>query len=184
MSDTPLTADARTRAADLFERYAGGVRDWLLVRYPGADPDAVDEAVVQAVLRLADDPPGASPELALRNHAKDRLRTHFRSEHRRKAREEEYADAQVTLNGTGGPSPGTGAEVAEEGTRLRAALTRDDAERRALDLWLGGVTDPTELAVQLGLPPDTGPALAKAILARFRQRIHRLRAKAIAEDDA
>lgn len=175
MTDPTLTADARTRAAGLFERHAAAVRDWLLVRYPGADPDAADEAVVSAVLALADRPDAGSPELALRGLAKDRLRTHFRSEHRRKDREAEYVGARVTANGTGGPLPGEEAETAEQAARLRAALTQTDGERQAFDLWLAGVTDPAELADRLGLPPDTGPAAARTILARFRQRIRRLR---------
>lgn len=174
MPDSPLTADARIRAAELFTRHAEPVAARLRRRYHGVDPDRVADAVVEAILAV---PPGEPDESRyLFAHARQRLRVFLRGDTRRRRREEKYADGVVTSGRIIGPSPDSLAITRElaAAARARIALTAEDV--RILDLWLAGVTDPSELAARLGLPVgDGGRHQAVTMLARLRKRLERER---------
>ncbi|QEL16607.1 hypothetical protein [Limnoglobus roseus] len=150
----PLFDDSRTRAAELYERFALVVAGRLERRYRGVDPQRVADAVVDAILRLcgAWDAP-ANLARVLTGFARQRLRVLLRGEVRRKRREAATAPrSDTTLS----------LEDRELAAALREAVATTTAERLALDSWLAG----------------TPPADA-ALLARLRQRIHRLKAKVI-----
>lgn len=165
-----------TRAADLFERFTDRLTARLVRRYPGVDEQLVADAVVEAIIAAAA-PGGDASELAMGRHARDRLRVFFRSDRRRRAREEK----SVTTDIAAAPSPADEAADRELAARdreiagrirVRVAVTND--ERAALDLWLAGVTDPADLAAKLGI----ARADAVRVLARFRKRIERERRRA------
>lgn len=140
--------DARTRAADLYERFALPVANRLERRYRGVDPQRVADAVVDAVLRFAISE-SADPR-TLTAFARQRLRVLLRGDARRRRREE-----AVRPRDNAGPS----LEDRELATALREQIATTAEERSALDGWL---TD---------TPADA------TVLARLRQRIHRLKAK-------
>lgn len=165
----PLSEPARDRVSRLYERHAADVRDWLLVRYPTADADMANEAAVRAILDAGEAPDGDASVLELRRRAKDRLRSHFRSETRRKARE----GKGVTAGADGGPSPLEAVADSDEAERIRGLLAETDEDRLVLDAWLLGVTDPAEVAERLGW--WDGTERARTVLARLRKRIQRLR---------
>jgi hypothetical protein len=155
-----------TLAADLYERFSDALEARLARRYRGVDPQLVADAVVEAVLAAAA-PGGDTSELAVARHARDRLRLFLRSHSRRKKREEK----SVTTDLAAAPSPLDVLAVRELAARWRDAIATTDAERRALDAWLTGVTDPAELGATLGTERED----AARVLARFRQRIKRER---------
>ncbi len=173
MLPSPLNDDARTRVAELYERYAVTVTDRLLARYRSADPHLVADAVVEALFRVAASDEHSAPNghLRIARVARDQLRSKFRSDNRRKAREENYATDAVTEQGSGGPSSDDAASDREVATRLREQIVSTHEEEIVLNAWLDGHTNPHEIAPRTGLTSDT----VKTILARIRKRISRLR---------
>lgn len=161
----PPTPD-RTLAADLFERFSDSLESRLARWYRGVDPQIVADAVVEAILAAAQ-PGGDTSEWAMARYARDRLRVFLRSQSRRKKREEK----SVTTDIAAAPSPLEVLEVRELAANCREIIATTEVERRALDVWLTGVTDPAELAAKLGIERQD----AVRVLARFRQRIKRER---------
>ncbi len=155
-----------TLAAALYERHSDALEARLAGRYRGVDPQVIADAVVEAVLAAAK-PGGDACEWAMARHARDRLRVFLRSQTRRKRREEK----SVTTDLAAAPSPLEVVEVRELAATCRESIAATDDERRALDVWLSGVTDPAELASRLGIEREE----AVRVLARFRQRIKRER---------
>ena len=173
MLPSPLNDDARTRVAELYEHHAVTVTDRLLARYPSADPHLVADAVVEALLRVADSGEHSAPNghLRITRVARDRLRSKFRSDNRRKGREKNYATDGVTEQGSGGPSSDDAASDRETAIRLRGQIVANPEEELVLNAWLDGHTNPSEIAPLTGLASQT----VKTILARIRKRISRLR---------
>ena len=173
MLPSPLNDDARTRVAELYQRHAVAVTDRLLARYRSADPQLVADAVVEALLRVAASGEHSAPNghLRIARIARDRLRSKFRTDTRRKAREENYATDFVTEQGSGGPSTDDAASDREAATRFRDQIVSNHEEEIVLNAWLDGHTNPHEIAPRTGLASHT----VKTILARIRKRISRLR---------
>src|SRR5262249_52975602 len=112
----------------------------------------------------------------LRGAARRNLRKRLRSDERRRRCEQEKMIGPVTE----GPSAGRSLLEAmidrELAERARAEAARTDEERRVLDLWLGGETEPAGIARALGLgdlPPAGQVRHVERTLARLRQRLHR-----------
>ena len=174
MADSPLSADARTLAAERFARFGEHVATRLLRRYRGVDPDAVTDAVVEAILAAPADEPDVTRFLY--SFARQRLRVVLRGNSRRRHREEKYSRLPVTAGRTGDPSPIEALAGDELAAELRTRIAPSAEDRAVLDFWLAGVTDPTELAKRLGYPPgESGRAMAVTVLARLRKRIQRER---------
>ncbi len=181
--------DARTRAADLYQRFAAWADAALRRRYPGADPDRVADAVVDGLLALAADDglaDGDDGELKRRiyRHAKDRLRVAFRSERRLKVRERKKAERTVTTVSPADLLPLEEAADPAFVRELRDEIARTADERAALDRYLSGETAPAAIAAALGWG-DSAAAAAQAhrLLARLRQRLCRARARANADTE-
>ena len=155
-----------TLAAALYERHSDALEARLAGRYRGVDPQAIADAVVEAVLAAAK-PGGDACEWAMARHARDRLRVFLRSQSRRKRREEK----SVTTDLAAAPSPLELLAIRELAAACRETIATADDERRILDVWLTGVTDPAELAAKLGVEREE----AVRVLARFRQRMKRER---------
>src|SRR5262245_31576596 len=107
MSDPPLTPDASTLAADLFEQHVDPVAAALARQFPGADPQLISDAAVKAVLDLARDASRydsrrGSLQAFLRGAARRNLRKRLRSDERRRRCEQEKMIGPVTE----GPSAG------------------------------------------------------------------------------
>ena len=173
MLSSPLNDDARTRVAKLYEHHAVTVTERLLARYRSADPHTVADAVVEAILRVASSGEWSRPNVhhQIARIARDRLRSKFRTDTRRKAREEIYSTDFVTEPGSGGPSPDDEASARELAARLREQLVANPEEELVLNAWLNDYTNADEIAQRTGLNRNT----VKTILARIRKRIERLR---------
>ncbi len=181
MSTTPLSPDRRNWAAAAYNDRGARVARTLVKRYPGADADAVSEAVSFAAVRLAQRPDLPAEGDVGRDFfrlAKTKLRSIFRSRDRRHNREQIYARDGVTTGRGVGPGPDELAERRELADRCRHLMAKTAEELRAIDAWACGVTDPEELAPLVGVTP----AEAKTIRARFRQRQKRLRDNASPEE--
>jgi RNA polymerase sigma-70 factor (ECF subfamily) len=183
MSEPALPSDSRTCAADLFELHHRVVAGALSRRFPGADPQLISDALVEAVLQLSADlsryDPARGPVRAfLIGAARRLLLTRLRSERRRREREQKKAIDPVTAEAAAARSPLeqlADRDLAEWALR---ELALADCDRRALDLWLLGETDEAAYAEALrlpALPPDERTTQVRRALARLRQRLHRLR---------
>lgn len=182
MGEEQLTPDARTLAADLYAAHAEAVAARLARRFPDSDPQAVSDAVVQAVLELSArfdryDPERGSLKALLTGAAVRVLQTIRRSEWRRRRREQKKAIDPVT------PAAPVARSLLDEladrdlAERIRASLDVNPEDRRAFDLWLLGERDVGAYAAALGLGGLAPGAQRRAVrrwLARLRQRIHRL----------
>jgi DNA-directed RNA polymerase specialized sigma24 family protein len=183
MSDSPLTHDARTVAADLFERFASLVVNRLARAFPGTDGQILCDACVQAILEISRDPARYQQERGslrsfLLGAARRRLGTFLRSDRRRRQREQEKAIDPVTAEAPAERSSLEQLASLELADRARAAIALTDEERGVLDLWLLGQADVTAYATTLGwtdLPRDQQEARLRQIQARLRQRLHRYR---------
>jgi hypothetical protein len=166
MIEPPLFADARTRAAELFEAYADQASQQLARRYRGVDPQRVADAVVEAVLFISRDWDRHSTNTAqkLTDKARERLRNFMRGESRRKQREQAIPEIQSSMFSL---------EDHEEAEQWKSKIATTELERKVLDYWLMGRSTPQELAglLTISLPQAIG------ILARLRQRIHRLKVR-------
>lgn len=187
MSDA-FPSDPRIRASILYERRVDDVIGYLLRRYRNVDPLAVADAAVDGVMqvsRLHEEPPSAF--WAIVRVAKDRLRSILRSETRRRRREKTATDL-VTRQKPAAPSALDEAISRESEAEVRAAaapfrdeLARTDLERTAFDAWMDGTSHPADLAAVLGWDSDAGRTEAKKLLARFRQRLKRLKDRLVEE---
>ncbi len=181
MSASPLGPDARTLAADLFERFAAPVLGALARRYPHLDPQLLCDAFVRAVLQLSQnfgryDPDRGSLRHFLAGAARRELRDLLRSEFRRRRREQEKMAGAVT--GEASVARPFLEELADQelAQRARDAIALTEAERRVLELWLRDETDVAVYAAALdltALPPDEQERTVARVLARLRQRAHR-----------
>jgi DNA-directed RNA polymerase specialized sigma24 family protein len=192
MNDPPLTPDARTLAADLFQAHAPRLVTRLTRAFPGTSQEAVYDCFVQALLQLSRKPECFDPSRAswagfLYGAARRLLGRHLRAEQRRGQREQRNFEWYVTK---GTPAARSLLEVLadhEEATRAREVIARSDVERRVLDLWLLGETDLRAFMEALGrptLPPPEQEACVRRLLARLRQRLHRYRRDRKSEDMA
>lgn len=183
MSDT-FPSDPRIRQAVLFEQHVDRATAYLVRRYSGVDPQAAADAAVDGVMqvsRLNEEP--ESVYWAIVRVAKDRLRSHLRSETRRRRREKIAGD-RVTERQSAAPSALDDAIARETDAETRAAaapfrdeLARTDLERTAFDAWMDGTSRPADLAALL----DCGVEGATRLLARFRQRLKRLKDRLVEE---
>jgi len=181
MGERPLTPDARSRAADLFETHAEAVARRLGARFPGADPQKVSDAVVRAILDLSEHPERhdaarAPLEAFLTGAAARVLRTLLRGDRRRRAREEKKAIDPVTAFVPAARSQLDELANRDLAERVREALRLTPEEDRALDLWLVGEKDLAAYVEALGLtglPQAEQAEEVRRVLARLRQRIHR-----------
>jgi hypothetical protein len=164
------------RAAELYRRYAGRLHLRLCRKFRDLDPQAVADAVVEAVLALA---LSSEPDTERRvvYKALGRLRTARRSEARRRAREATPRSG-ATKSATATPSmleelADREAESADHelARRYRDRIARTEVERTALDLWLNGCKSPNDLAGRM----NSSVAEANTLLTRFRKRIQRER---------
>jgi RNA polymerase sigma factor (sigma-70 family) len=182
MAEQPLTPDARTFAADLFEEHAAAVVAGLSARHPTVDPQVIADAVVRAILDISAAPERldarrGSLRSLLTGAARRALRDALRSQRRRQRREQKKAIDPVTAAASAARSPLDKLADRELVDRVRAALGLTPEEERALDLWLLGETDPAAFVTPLGLTglsPAEQEGAVRRILARLRQRIHRL----------
>jgi DNA-directed RNA polymerase specialized sigma24 family protein len=192
MADAPLTPDARTRAADLFEAHADRLGSRLAARFPGTDPQRVADAVVTAVLYLSRHyerfaPKGRPLEGLLFCIARRRLQTFFRSEARRRRHEQKKFQGPVTGTARAANSLVESLDDGELVKRARAQLKLTAGEEAALDLWIGGEKDVSVYAAALGLSSRPLPEQKKEVgrvLARLRQRLHRLGVRLRREEGA
>jgi hypothetical protein len=180
MDDLPLSPDARTLAADLYERFARPVSGRLSRRYPGVDSQRIADAIVRAILFLSQrferyQDRRASLITFLLVIASRFLGKSLLAEHRRTAREREKALDPVTNKSSAGQSLLDRLGDRELAERLRGEIARTEEERAILDLWLSGETDPAVIAAALPLtgPREQQAARVARILARLRQRLHR-----------
>ena len=171
MDRPPLTPDARTLAADLFERYATPVVGRLTRAFPAADPATVCDAFVQAVLEISQDfgrydPAQASLENFLARATRRTLGNLLRSERRRREREQKKMSGAVTAEASADRS------VLERlADRAREAAAHNEGERRALDLWLLGERDPAAYAGHVeAIVRDRALAARLAAAASMRAR--------------
>ncbi len=180
---TATAVDPRIYAGVLFEERARGVEDRLRRAVPYAHPDDVSEAVVEAILSHAREPEKYDPAHPLDGflflNAKSRLKDHFRSEQRRKVREEKNARDRVTRDGAAALHPSDEDTPDPELVRkLMDAIARTAAERAVFALWLDGVNAPAEVARRLNYGADADAVRrAKTLLDRLRQRVHREKLK-------
>jgi hypothetical protein len=190
MKDLPLTPDARTLAADLFQSHAPGIVARLTRAFPGAPKEAVYDCFVQALLQVSRkpqrfDPTRASWPTFLFAAARRLLGRHVRAEQRRRQHEQKKIDLDVTGGTSAARSLLEALADHEEAARARAAIARTDEERRAFDLWLLGETALIAFVQALGrfdLPAPEQEACVRRLLARLRQRLHRYRRERAAED--
>jgi RNA polymerase sigma factor (sigma-70 family) len=190
MNDPPLTPEARTLAADLFQSHAPRVIARLTRAFPGAPKEAVYDCFVQALLQISRkpqrfDPARASWPAFLFGAARRVLGKHLRAEQRRRQREQKKTDWRVTEGTSAGRSLLEALADRDEAARARAAIARTDEECRVFDLWLLGETDLDAFAQALGitdLPAAEQEACVRRVLARLRQRLHRYRRDRTAED--
>jgi hypothetical protein len=183
MSQSPLDPDARTLAADLFEQFAPLLVRRLARARPGTDRQLLCDACVQAILQLSQAPAryqqwrGSFLALLL-GAARRVLSSLLRADRRRRCREQKKAINPVTAEAPAERSSLAEQERRELADQARAAVARTDEERRALDLWLRGESDPAVYAQALGwtgLLPAEQEARLRQLLARLRQRLHRYR---------
>jgi RNA polymerase sigma-70 factor (ECF subfamily) len=191
MPEVPLTPDARTRAADLFEAHADALACRLALRFPGADPQAVSDAVVRAVLLVSTrferyDPGQGSLRSFLYGFARRILAGLLRSEERRRRHEQKKAIDPVTAEAAGGQSIPEELADRELAERVRASLRLGPEDQRVLDLWLSGEKDQGAFAAALGLegrPEEEQAEGVRRALGRLRQRLHRARLRLRREGD-
>ena len=91
----------------------------------------------------------------------------------------------VTANAPAGPSPVDELADRELVGRVRASLNLRPQEERVLDLWLLGERDERVYAAALGLqdrPAEEQQKETGRVLARLRQRIHRVGIRLRQED--
>jgi DNA-directed RNA polymerase specialized sigma24 family protein len=183
MSEEPLTSDARTRAAHLFEAHADAINRRLAARFPGTDPQLISDAVVWAVLRVCVrferyDPARGSLRAYLFGFARRRLAALLLAEHRRRRREQKKSIDPVTAVAPCGqsiPDELAGRELAEQ---VRASLRLSPEDQCLLDLWLHDEKDPSAWAAALGMadrPPEEQAKEVERARARLRQCLHRAR---------
>jgi hypothetical protein len=182
MDKLPLDLDGRTLAADLYNRFAPALSARLARRYPGMDPQRVADAVVMAILFLSRNFQRFNSRLAslqtfLLVIARRKLEKLLCADSRRTAREQQKARDAVTTEASAGQSLLDRLGDRELAERARREIARTDEERRVLDLWLAGETDPAAIAAALQLdgPREQQAAHMATVLARLRQRIHRCR---------
>jgi DNA-directed RNA polymerase specialized sigma24 family protein len=180
MNEQPLTPDARTLAADLFEQFAEPLLSRLARAFPGTDPQRVADAVVTAILFLSRNfqryqRRRASLTTLLLVIARRKLLKLLRADTRRAAREQEKARGSVTTEASAGQSLLDRLGDRELAERVRGEVAHTDEERRVLELWRAGETDSAALAAALHLtgPAEEQRAHVERILARLRQRLHR-----------
>lgn len=177
MTDSfPLSDDARTWVAELYNQFAEPMAQRLRRRYYGADPDLVSDAVIEAIMAAT---PGTVDLVRfLYTFARQRLRIVLRGDTRRRRREEKYSNGRVTDGRTIGPSPADRTADRELAAIAYEQIARTSEDRTALDLWLQGVTEPVILAEKLGYSADeSGRQQAVRIFARIRKRCQRERDK-------
>jgi hypothetical protein len=190
VAEEPLTPDARTRAADLYQAHAEAIANHLAFQFPGADPQTISDAVVRAILQLSarperHNPQRASLETFLTGAAGRILTTLQRAEHRRRQREQKKRRDVVTADASA--ARGVVDELADRelAAQVQRSLDLNPEERIVLDLWLLGEREVGAFAAALGL---TGRSLeeqevaVRRVLARLRQRIHRLGSRLRQED--
>ncbi|MCI0465060.1 MAG: sigma-70 family RNA polymerase sigma factor [Gemmataceae bacterium] len=190
MTEQPLTPDARTRAADLYQAQARAVTSRLARRFSGTDPQLISDAVVQAILQLSAHPERYHPQRGslrafLTGAARRILATLLRSARRRHQREGKKASDPVTTAASAARNPLEELADREIATRLRQSLDLDPQEGAVLDLWLLGESDTRAYAAALGLAtgtPEEQEEVVRRALARLRQRLHRLRERLRPED--
>jgi len=181
MSEPPLTPDARTLAADLFERFNVSIVEALARRHPKVDPQLLSDAFVWAVLQLSQDfgrydPGRGSLRHFLTGAAQRVLRDMLRAELRRRRREKEKASGAVTAEASAARSFLEELADRELAEQARDAIALTEADRRVLELWLCDETDVAVYAAALdltALPPDEQERTVARVLARLRQRAHR-----------
>jgi DNA-directed RNA polymerase specialized sigma24 family protein len=183
MAEQPLSPDARTLAADLFEQHAANVAARLAARCPAVDPQLIADAVVRAILDVSavprrHDAGRGSLRTFLTGAASRALRDTLRSQRRRQRRYQKKAIDPVTATASAARSLLDELADRELVGRVRASLSLTPEEGRALDLWLLGATDPAAFVTALGLtglPPAEREEAGRRVLDRLRQRIHRLK---------
>jgi RNA polymerase sigma factor (sigma-70 family) len=160
-------------APDAFGRFYAEHRPLLerLARRITADPDAAQDVVANAVIRVwqrlqdgpAPDQPLAYLVRAVQNEARDHLRRSARAQARQRA-----LVAGTATAGAAAAQPGSAVEDRDALECLLPALS--DLQRRTLELrYLGDLPD-AEIAELLGVRPPTVRSLAHRGLSRLRQR--------------
>jgi DNA-directed RNA polymerase specialized sigma24 family protein len=180
---SPLSDDARVRAADLFEAHAGALCHQLQRRFPHLDSDVIADAVTGAILQLALEPQRFDPAKGsirpfLWGIARRLLSTHRRGEQRRRAREQKKVAGAVTDRSWAANSSLKVLSDQEEARRLREQLACTPEEEAVLMLMLDGVKELGRYVEALGiahLPPAEQERRVQKVQARLRQRMARLR---------
>jgi hypothetical protein len=190
VAEEPLTPDARTRAADLYQAYAEAIANHLAFRFPAADPQTISDAVVRAVLQLSarperHNPQRASLETFLTGAASRVLTALQRAEHRRRQREQKKARDVVTADASAARCILDELADRDLAEQVKGSLDLNPEERSVLDLWLLGDREVGAFAAALGLTGlslEEQEAEVRRVLARLRQRIHRLGSRLRQED--
>jgi RNA polymerase sigma-70 factor (ECF subfamily) len=183
MGEEPLTSDARTRAAELYEAYAERIARRLAARLPGTDPQAISDAVVWAVMRASVrfdrfDPARGSLRAYLFGFARRRLAALLLSDQRRRRREQKKSIDPVTAEAPCGQSILDELADRELAEQVRASLRLRPEDQCLLDLWLRGEQDPRAWAAALGItdrPPEEQARAVERARDRLRQCLHRAR---------
>ena len=173
MSETNITSDWRTLAADLFERYRDEVVERLAHRNQGIDRDDLHDAFVTALLQIAAEPEkfDAEQNTAMVNFlvgaSQRALLQILRTNRRRKSRDEKKATFVVR----DAPAARSNIEIAVDAELVEHArkVAHTEEERKVLQLWELGHSD-DEIATALGMDR----AAAKLIRDRLTQRLRRL----------
>jgi DNA-directed RNA polymerase specialized sigma24 family protein len=181
MALTP-NPDVRSLAADLYHQVRRPVMAWLQRRYPLADPEHRWDALIDALLYVAQhfdrfDPQRGSLTAFLAGVARRRLQTLLRGDRSRQAREKKNRPRLSHQ----GPSAANALVDALADRELvaaaREAIARAPEENVALDLLLLQADYPDYVRA-LGLterPAAEAQAYVDRLLARLRQRLRRYR---------
>jgi RNA polymerase sigma factor (sigma-70 family) len=190
MTDQPLNSDVRTRAADLYEALANPLCFRLASRFPAADPLDISDAVVDAILHVSAHlerfQQKVRPlEALLLVIARRRILTLLRSQARRRQHEQKKCSTSVTNSSPSASTSREATDTRELAQQLRAQLGLTPVEDQVLDLWLRGEKDTAVYAAVLGRgdqPAAEQEKHVRRVLARLRQRIHRLRLRLRSEE--
>jgi RNA polymerase sigma factor (sigma-70 family) len=182
MSESPLNPDTRVLAADLFEQFSDTVCRALARAFPGTDPQQVCDAVVRAIFQVSGnfsryDARRGSLKTFLFAAARRILRHRLRADDLRRQREQKKMGDAVTGTGSAHRSPLEALADRDLVEQALHALHLTAVERQVLDLWMLGETDVTAYAAVMGLQDQTQADCeqpVRRLLARLRQRIHRL----------
>jgi hypothetical protein len=173
-----LTADERTRAADLFEAHGEEVVARLMRSNPFVDPEMLHDAFVMALLEIAKSPEkfdsqrGTPIASFLCGAAQQYLGTLRRSDTRRQLRDRKKGETLVAERQSAARSVLDTAADAEDAELIRQQVAQTEEERQVLRLWELGCGD-AEIAEQLKMDLSSARHVRDRVIQRLRRLVEK-----------